>query len=1124
MLVEAVKPLCECLKYAADKVPDPAVGVGLFSLVKLIETFLERNDSEAVVAALSGIEAQGGTVLRLLKEQRDLFREQGDPGTIEKGFVDLAEYFYLRHLADQHLYLDFKGIDNHGRQVTLKLDDVFVPLRTSRRKDFSLPPGLHGEKEQNLSDDIASSPVSSPVDEVGKGFERQRGFDAPAGHRSVGSVLANRGGVVLLGNPGCGKSTQLKQLARVAALGPEAMKERYPELPKELFPVLIPLTSFGDPPAGTERHDDLLKFIETALRRLGGEPLIQAFNFHWGMGRCLILLDGLDEIAQRDHRIRTSRAVDQLFQRLQDNRAAASSRLVGYEQCRPNVPCDEVVLEPFTPADISTFCKNWYRAVALANKPESPDLQDADAKAHELLKEIDSNSGVKGLATNPLMLTIIAFIKHQKVRLPERRVELYRAALETLVETWNRARSLAGIPLGEDNPSFTETVKVWSHVAFWMHESISRGTLRREKLHEKLVEILVDKFDHDELEATKIADSYLKGAADSCGLLEERGADQFAFMHQTFQEYLAAHHLAVPTRHFRDKAPRYIHRSRWQETIRLAAGIAGVQQQDDEALADLLTVLLEHDERDPLGPYVAIGTRLAAACHADEVGFRKRDQQRILNHLLLKMASTTSQNSRYSLFEFLQNFTGVASSEAIPAIRMLAECVNWIGRWVAARFAVDHGPDATILDLLAKLSDDKDEDVSGMAHFGLWRANLSETTHLKLAMQKARISAYSPFTAFGQQNSVADTLRSLLTDKSESIRLAAVRILGEWGHRDQALPTLHSLLKSRSVATRIQAARTISHWGHFDNVSPLLLSFLKDKNDSTRSQAAHIVSQWGQREETLAPLLALLKDKNHSICLQVSSMISQWEQREQALPLLLSLLKEENANARLQAADILCQWGQREQALPSLLSLITNDNVNIRLQAAGILSESGRQDAALPVLLSLLTEKNAYTRLQAASILGRCEHQEPALAPLRALLKHKKADFRLQSANILLEWGHHDEALPVLISLLDSNNPGASRHAQVIMSSWGPFESASKAILKHIGYPDDKNEFSNWLQASHPKSAQAEQRSAFLESGCTPTVTDKLVHIFQWKAAHPSASTTAVEILHDWCWDILQPA
>jgi hypothetical protein len=50
----------------------------------------------------------------------------------------------------------------------------------------------------------------------------------------------------------------------------------------------------------------------------------------------------------------------------------------------------------------------------------------AQQRAENLLEAIFATPEVRRLAANPLMVTIRALIHHQNVRLPERRVELYK--------------------------------------------------------------------------------------------------------------------------------------------------------------------------------------------------------------------------------------------------------------------------------------------------------------------------------------------------------------------------------------------------------------------------------------------------------------------------------------------------------------------------------------------------------------------------------------------------------------------------------------------------------------------------------------------------------------------------
>jgi predicted NACHT family NTPase len=99
--------------------------------------------------------------------------------------------------------------------------------------------------------------------------------------------------------------------------------------------------------------------------------------------------------------------------------------------------------------------------------------QEAAAQRRELLESIQRNPGVRALAANPLLLTILALMKRQGVPLPDRRVELYDNYVQTLSKSWNLARSLDPRRKAESAREFDarETMKVLAPLAPWMHES-----------------------------------------------------------------------------------------------------------------------------------------------------------------------------------------------------------------------------------------------------------------------------------------------------------------------------------------------------------------------------------------------------------------------------------------------------------------------------------------------------------------------------------------------------------------------------------------------------------------------------------------------------------------------------
>ena len=98
----------------------------------------------------------------------------------------------------------------------------------------------------------------------------------------------------------------------------------------------------------------------------------------------------------------------------------------------------ECTLVDFDDDDIALFLEKWTQALEQAAKGASTvtQLEAAEEKA-ELLFALERNPGVRELAANPLLLTILALMKRQGVLLPERRVQLYDQYVQTLLRHWN---------------------------------------------------------------------------------------------------------------------------------------------------------------------------------------------------------------------------------------------------------------------------------------------------------------------------------------------------------------------------------------------------------------------------------------------------------------------------------------------------------------------------------------------------------------------------------------------------------------------------------------------------------------------------------------------------------------
>ena len=220
-----------------------------------------------------------------------------------------------------------------------------------------------------------------------------------------------------------------------------------------------------------------------------------------------------------------------------------TSRIVGYPEVRPKSVegLAECTLTDLEDEEIQEFVGKWTKALERAALGQGRVAAfEAERERNELLSAVRRNPGVRALAVNPLLLTILALMKRQGITLPERRIELYQKYVETLLKHWNLARSLAG-RVGRD-VDVIETVRILAPLALWMHRtSPGVGLVPKAGLRRELEEIYRVRGHADPERAAR---DFLDDVREHASLLLDRGGNQFGFIHLTFQEYLAGVALA----------------------------------------------------------------------------------------------------------------------------------------------------------------------------------------------------------------------------------------------------------------------------------------------------------------------------------------------------------------------------------------------------------------------------------------------------------------------------------------------------------------------------------------------------------------------------------------------------
>ncbi|MCB0047286.1 MAG: SUMF1/EgtB/PvdO family nonheme iron enzyme [Caldilineaceae bacterium] len=491
-----------------------------------------------------------------------------------------ARITYLTRLSNRCPALPMAAMGGgEGLRDVVRLDQVYVEMDTQTPAER--PEGHAGDRERE-ADMLREKP--DPLSALEAATREAR--------------------LVLLGDPGGGKSTFIKQLAAWLAEAGLGRRKPPPGWSSETLPFFTNLRDLAprlaalelDGLADDQRKVRLRQAMHAQWRAdvealsLSPDSVLEAYEAALTTGAALLIFDGLDE-APEAVRPRIALLLDALAELY-----PAVAHLIVTCRVRSYIGATELEkfeahqLARFDEKKIRRFATGWYQAQVDLGRL-TPD--DAEARRDDLILAALSSDLVE-LSENPMLLTVMAVIHQQDVGLPRDRVKLYHRAVTVLLHRWQRHK---GVQVSEqlaallaDERKMRDILERLAHDAH-RKEADEQGPLRRGELLDVLE-------GDDYLGDLTLAGEFLTYVDEKAGVLVGQGGSKdaarpvtYAFPHRTFREYLAGCYLVSGRPSARTLRPYAQEADVWYLAMQLAGEELLHNRRSPSVLLDLMYAL-----------------------------------------------------------------------------------------------------------------------------------------------------------------------------------------------------------------------------------------------------------------------------------------------------------------------------------------------------------------------------------------------------------------------------------------------------------------------------------------------------------------------------------------------------
>lgn len=397
----------------------------------------------------------------------------------------------------------------------------------------------------------------------------------------IANIFKSEKNVIILGDPGAGKSLLVKFIIVQILLGKESSigLRQY----ANYLPFRVELRKYNE----LRENKSILEYLADNLTKEYQTAIsLELLNIILKNYQSLVFFDGLDEIFNVSHKTKMKENIESFSLNFPNSKCIVTSRFIGYHDIKFNSKkFDEFAIQQFNNDQIEELVGKFYTTQIVNSEKRNKSINNC---LTQIEKDVDDE-----LKSNPLIMTLILILSSNNIVIPDSKLEIYEACTKTLVDSIDTKEKELNIemPIKHKRLAF-------AHLAYWQYESLTKNKIiNYDKAVKSLSEFLIEKGEVIEyIEAEEKSKKFLEYAEKRSIYFEDN------FTHKTFLEYYTADYLYI---NFFTKASdsarkkvitiitTYLPKSFWYIVFELLLTRVDNEQADEELLDEIFKKQIE---------------------------------------------------------------------------------------------------------------------------------------------------------------------------------------------------------------------------------------------------------------------------------------------------------------------------------------------------------------------------------------------------------------------------------------------------------------------------------------------------------------------------------------------------